>query len=402
MKKLPRHTCTSAETAKQTTRLQKRFQEWWSHSACPDQVWMEHIDVLFDEVTKFDSSFHSRPQQQQKQQQQPFLILDIGCNKGYTSADFFDTLSPGTNMNPKTLVGAIRSIASEDNIKIDRDGGVCNDSNKALNKDRDTVRDVEVHCFEPSPATFEMLNRAHVKLMPKNNEEKQSSSAVGNNNVVNGMTVSGTNWYIHNKGLHNTNGKMMWHKACGTAIGDELCTIVDEGTEDAIVVPVVTVDKFMEETFTVAAAGGDEQQLPLVHMLKIDAEGLDPAVLQGSTNLLTANRAIMVMFEFNPGLSEKGDTPHGMWGKRGNPHVTLLDVTNWLDTLGYDCYLDTHLPDEREMKKGVLDAPALYRITGDCLNREPSVRGWANVVCAARKYGSVAERLLKLATIVKP
>jgi hypothetical protein len=41
-------------------------------------------------------------------------------------------------------------------------------------------------------------------------------------------------------------------------------------------------------------------------MLKVDAEGLDPAILTGSTKLLTQNRAMMVMFEFNPGLGEGG------------------------------------------------------------------------------------------------
>merc|ERR1712087_258818 len=107
---------------------------------------------------------------------------------------------------------------------------------------------------------------------------------------------------------------------------------------------------------------------------------------------------IMVMFEFNPGLSEK-DPPHGMWGKRGNPRKTLLEVTTWLDRLGYDCYLDTHLVDPKR-EKGVPEAPALYRITGGCLVEEPRVRGWANVVCASRKFGNVARMLRNLATMV--
>lgn len=368
-------------------RLKKRFSEWWSHSACPDQVWMDHIATLLEDATT--SSSQSQSQQQQKQ---PFVILDIGCNKGYTSADFLDALSPGTNMNPHTLVTAIRSIAQEDNTKFDRDGGVCNDSKKALNGDRLTVRDVDVHCFEPSPATYEMLVRAHEKLMPEQQQQQTDSGGGGGR--------SGTKWLIHNKGLHNVNGEMKWHSACAHAVGDELCTIVDENTADAITVPVVTVDSFLEETYP-PSSSSSSSELPLVHMLKVDAEGLDPAVLTGATKMLTANRAIMVMFEFNPGLSEKGDHPHGMWGRNGHPHVTLIQVTDWLDSLGYDCYLDTHLPEESEKKKGVLEAPGLYRITGGCLSKEPSVRGWANVVCASRKYGNVASRLLELATLVQ-
>lgn len=324
---------------------------------------MDNIRSVFDVATGSTSSSN------------PYLILDIGCNKGYTSADFLDALSPGTNMNPHTLVSAIRAIAREMNTKFDRDGGVCNDSNKPLNKDRDTKSKVEVHCFEPSPATFNMLMKARTKLMPG------------------GGTGDKAMWHIHNLGLHEVNSQMSWHSACATAVGDELCTIVPDGTEDSISVPVVTVDKFLEENYP-----AEKSSMPLVHMLKIDAEGLDPAVLTGSTSLLTQNRAIMVMFEFNPGLSEK-DPPHGMWGARGKPRKKLLEVTTWLDQLGYDCYLDTHLVDPAR-EKGVPEAPALYRITGGCLTQEPRVRGWANVVCASRKFQNVAWMLRNLATMV--
>jgi len=365
-KEFPRLTCTAEVAKKQANRMNARFAEWWSHSACPDQVWMENINEVFDVATGEGTPDSAKP----------YLILDIGCNKGYTSADFLDALSPGTNMNPRTLVGAIRSIAREMNTKFDRDGGVCQDSDKPLNKDRTTKSETEVHCFEPSPATYNMLTKARTKLMPP-----------GETTAI---------WHIHNVGLHEVNGQMSWHNACATAVGDELCTIVPEGTKDAVPVPVVTVDKFLEDAYP---NNNPASAMPLVHMLKIDAEGLDPAVLVGSTTLLKQNRAIMVMFEFNPGLSEK-DPPHGMWGRGGNPRKKLLEVTAWLDELGYDCYLDTRHVDEKERAKGVSEAPALYRITGGCLTEEPRVRGWANVVCASRKYGNVASLLRNLATMV--
>lgn len=361
-----RITCTPEVALTQADRMNKRFSEWWSHSACPDQVWMENIHHIFDTATRGGPS-----------DDKPYLILDIGCNKGYTSADFFDALSPGSNINPSTLVNSIRAIAREMNTKFDRDGGVCNDSNKPLNTDRDTKRGVEVHCFEPSPATFNMLERARSKLMPFGVNTPQGKAM----------------WHIHNSGLHEVNSQMSWHPACAKSVGDELCTIVPDDTDGAISVPVVTVDQFLKDTYPAEAS------LPLVHVLKIDAEGLDPAVLTGSTLLLTQSKAIMVMFEFNPGLSEK-DPPHGMWGRRGNPRKSLLGVTTWLDQLGYDCYLDTHLVSEKEKFKGVPDAPALYRITGNCLTVEPRVRGWANVVCASRKYGKAASMLRNLATMV--
>eukprot|EP00804_Cyclotella_cryptica_P016477 CCRYP_004701-RA/>CCRYP_004701-RA protein AED:0.34 eAED:0.34 QI:0/-1/0/1/-1/1/1/0/134 len=134
-------------------------------------------------------------------------------------------------------------------------------------------------------------------------------------------------------------------------------------------------------------------------MLKVDAEGLDLAVLTVSTTLLTQNHAMMVMFEFNLGLGE-GERPHGMWGMKGSSCCDLLDVTMWLVTLGYDCYLNTRVPKENEVGK-VPDAPALYRIMGDCLTMEPRVRGWLNVVCASRKWWTVALELRRLATMIE-
>ena len=360
--------------------MNKRFQEWWSHSACPDGVWMDDIRSTFDAAVGGGRGGGGH-----------YLVLDIGCNKGYTSADFFDALSPGTNFNPSTLVGSIRSIANEMNTKFDRDGGVCNDSNKPLNRDRSTRSALEVHCFEPSPATFNMLVRAREKLMPNYGKANNGDT-----------DDDGATWHIHNLGLHEVNGRMSWHEACATAVGDELCTIVPDGTANSVDVNVVTVDSFLAEQYPSSASSSDGGgRLPLVHMLKIDAEGLDPAVINGANELLTQNRAIMVMFEFNPGLSEgtKGE-PHGMWGRRGNPRRTLLEVTSHLDDRGYDCYLDTHLPNDKERRSGVSDAPALYRITGGCMTSEPVVRGWANVVCASRKFPYVASKLRALATMV--
>eukprot|EP00569_Conticribra_weissflogii_P005128 CAMPEP_0171344522 /NCGR_PEP_ID=MMETSP0878-20121228/19558_1 /TAXON_ID=67004 /ORGANISM="Thalassiosira weissflogii, Strain CCMP1336" /LENGTH=504 /DNA_ID=CAMNT_0011847727 /DNA_START=168 /DNA_END=1682 /DNA_ORIENTATION=+ len=378
---LERLTCDSDMATLQTDRMNKRFAEWWSHSACPDQVWMENISNVFDDATSSSTG-------EDHGNASPYLILDIGCNKGYTSADFLDALSPGTHMNPHTLVEAIQSIAEEDNTKYDRDCGVCNDCKKPLNSDTSTRRPANVHCFEPSPATYQMLTRAHEKLMPKGDDS--------NNSKINDNDAK---WHIHNVGLHQINGQLSWHKACASAVGDELCTIVPEGTPDAITVPVITVDSFLRENY-MSNSKGSNMEMPLVHMLKIDAEGLDPAVITGSRTLLSQNRAVMVMFEFNPGLSEK-DPPHGMWGKRGNPKKTLLEVVQELDDLGYDCYLDTRVPREKEKFRGeaVKEAPALYRITGGCLREEPRVRGWANVVCASRRFGGVAEGLSRLSWV---
>ena len=278
---LEKITCTTAQNEAQIARSNKRFNEWWSHSACPDQAWMDDIHTIFSTATADAKKEISADLLTEEDKSKPFLIMDIGCNKGYTSADFLDALSPGTGMNPHNLVKAIREIAKEDGVKYDREGGVCNDADKPLNKDTTSVRGVEVHCFEPSPATYNMLTRAHTKLI----KDKDGKAK----------------WNIHNLGLHQVSGQMKWHSACKDSVGNELCGIVPDDTADSITVPVVTVDEFLKDTYK------NDDKLPLVHMLKVDAEGLDPAVLTGSTKLLTQNRAMMVMFEFNPGLGEGGE-----------------------------------------------------------------------------------------------
>ena len=96
--------------------------------------------------------------------------------------------------------------------------------------------------------------------------------------------------------------------------------------------------------------------------------------MRGSSKLMTQNCVVMIMFEFNPGLGE-GEHLHGMWGKKGDSHCDLLDITTCRDTLGCNCYLD--------------------------LTMEPRVRRWSNVVCVSRKWGTVAWEVTQLATMIE-
>jgi hypothetical protein len=77
--------------------------------------------------------------------------------------------------------------------------------------------------------------------------------------------------------------------------------------EGAITIPVMMVDQLLCNAYPHADGGGE-----VVHLLKIDAEGLDPAVLSGLTDLLTQSGAILVTFECNPCLLEMEDNPHRM------------------------------------------------------------------------------------------
>ena len=41
-----RYVCSAEEAEANRARFAKRNGEWWSHSACADSVWMEHLPEL--------------------------------------------------------------------------------------------------------------------------------------------------------------------------------------------------------------------------------------------------------------------------------------------------------------------------------------------------------------------
>ena len=76
----------------------------------------------------------------------------------------------------------------------------------------------------------------------------------------------------------------------------------------------------------------------------------------------------------------------------------MHDITERLDGFGYDCYLDSRAVDKSEPV-----GPSVYRVTGGCMGGvDPAVTGWANVVCAARKFPTAAGLLLELSTGLSP
>lgn len=251
----------------------------------------------------------------------------------------------------------IEEFARVNKISIDKACGVCGDCYekitiaKGLGKD---PFDVRVHCFEPAPSSFAILEYVYDKLKPP----------------------SGTRhtWLQHNMGLYNESGDMMWHESCAHAGGGELCGIVAANTPNAIKVPVVTVDDFAKQNGV------------WPDLLKIDAEGFDPAVLAGAEETLNYGHTPLVLFEFNPALKSGG-----LWHK-----IKLDPVINWFDTLGYDCYFESDT-------KGSSDpaTPSFYRITGNCLSTYPTAfRGWSNVICASRRDKEVAKVLSDRATMI--
>lgn len=292
------------------------------------------------------------------------VFYDIGCNKGYTSANFLTAFAPSYGMTPPSVNQAITKYAGEHGQQIEKACGVCGDcleSPPSLYKAGEEPHTVHVHCFEPSPRTFEILKFV--------DGQHQGSSQ--------------HRWRRHNLGVYSSSMKLFFDKSCasGKDSGGEKCGIVSEGEAGAITVQAVTVDDFVKRGDGSATAD-DLGRAP--DILKIDAEGYDPAVLKGAATTLRSGQTPVVLFEYNRGLTA------GLWLTE-----SLESVVTTLDEYGYDCYFSSN-----RIKADHATTPSLYRLTGGCLSYPIPHRGWANVVCAHRQHEQVARMLLGLATLL--
>ena len=122
-------------------------------------------------------------------------------------------------------------------------------------------------------------------------------------------------------------------------------------------VPVITVDEIV--------AG---QLLPAGHatfdILKMDAQGFDPLVLQGAEATLRAQRPAIVQFRY--GYS-------GAWG-----FTSLHDTVRQMHAYGYVCYLD--------------GTPTMVRLTG-CWHPDFEYKMWGQVVCARSADSALVQAL---------
>ena len=216
--KLAKYVCTPAEVSAQNARWRARNSNWWSHSACPVTEWQEAIGRLIVDGT-IDASVPRGD---------PVVIMDIGCNKGYLSAEYFGMFLPNMHVTARTLENAIKAAANTLGMKLDGSCGACGDCNNPAPPVVGTAATkTTVHCIEPSPATFAILLEAR-------------------NIIFKGANERFSAWPMHPIGMSSKHGALSWHKACNHP-GDELCTIVPDGTPGAIVVNVTTVDLFRKK-----------------------------------------------------------------------------------------------------------------------------------------------------------
>jgi len=277
---------------------------------CPSSSWLD----------EYYSLLYRKYQENPNWNLEPFLGINVGCNKGYDAIN----LARLGMLNPKfdrdtwgqALVNA--GLA---------DVGVCGQSqtqnqfqlSSALSGH--TVRKGEMHCIEPMPSTFEAINKVKSQLN------------LGKEGLV--MT---------NAALSSTNGVIDFPNARAGKenFGIDSCQKNNDFCEK---VPMYSLPTYVE---TFVNGHGP------INILSIDVEGFDFDVLFGAGNVL--DRTEYLEFEYHK---------VGNWG---GYHLT--DAIRLLDAKGFTCYW-----------AGV---NRLWRLTGCQHPLYETWHEWSNVACVHR------------------
>lgn len=149
---------------------------------------------------------------------------------------------------------------------------------------------------------------------------------------------------------------------CKCAPGGEACRLFTNtsdliNNETYIITNVTTLDKFIE----------DHNISRTIDLLKIDAEGFDPLVIQGADGVLNRHQVRLFLFEYH-GV--------GMWSA-----TSLQEVVTNLDKKGYMCYQ--------------LGQTGIFRLTR-CWSSRFEKRTWSNVICVSRRESKIIFQIEKL------
>eukprot|EP00929_Paragymnodinium_shiwhaense_P060456 TRINITY_DN30191_c0_g1_i2.p1 TRINITY_DN30191_c0_g1~~TRINITY_DN30191_c0_g1_i2.p1 ORF type:complete len:274 (-),score=25.89 TRINITY_DN30191_c0_g1_i2:392-1213(-) len=136
---------------------------------------------------------------------------------------------------------------------------------------------VIIYAFEPNPHSFG-------KLLQRSNRLRNEMSSL--------------HAKLFQAAVSNDTGTLMlYHEGEGDRTSALHSREGEFGDRQMAEVEVVTLDGILSHR-------------PLVHLLKIDAEGLDPLVLQGARSMLKKNLVKFILFEYSASWGHSG---HGVW-----------------------------------------------------------------------------------------
>jgi len=339
---------------------------------CPseDDAWLRFVQALMP---------HAR------------VFVDIGSNKGYTAARFFELWSPELGLDSPSLHKALRAVTREKDLI---ECGACSDCSESGTS---LVPLLPRFCSRKAEETTDPnMARSLTKAVSTFCEDHAASfkpirvfSFDGNPVMINGVAKARDHIItaetsvstlasvreIPDKRLPSSPKKRFlkdhWSLELGAfsdsyepgktvefvlGIGEKGHLVPgggeeskDEPTEKRAIVPVLTVDYLMER-----------ESLQHIDILKIDTEGHDPSVLRGAQKAIASHSVTLVIFEYNT-----------MWDVSEKLGAVVAEVFEKND---YACYME--------------GKNLLLKLTQGCWSDKLEIRTWSNVWCASLKSGS--------------
>ena len=313
-------------------------------------------------------------------------FVDIGSNKGYTAARFYELWSPQVGLNPRALHSALRRVAGSQPELVEC--GACNDcedasgpllpvvqrlcsvqAGKSLDPNTPLPRVVDelcaemakrfapirVYSFDGNPEMVSGVRSAVALLATSLGERKDQLAGVADvprsRLPDRAHEALAKRWTVehaafsdeYREGLTVTfslgegeKGRMQ----TGDGGGDRKRSAA--APPRTTQVPVLTVDALVAR-----------ERLDHVDVLKIDVEGHDPLVLRGARDTLGRGAVTLLLFEYNK-----------LWDSAS---TSLEKVSAELERAGFACYLE--------------GKNAMLKLTHGCWSSRLEMRRWSNVFC---------------------
>lgn len=281
-------------------------------------------------------------------------MLVVGANKGYGVLELLQRYT-ATNLSGVDWQQQLQS----GHAKCGRCCGICNDCRASLTRGllphaQRAMAAVRVHAFEVLPTNVAML-RAATARFGLDAQVEVHAQAVSNSSAD--MELGGQfGWRNSNQPGYECAMPSFRSAArqapAGAAARQKRMQRREGGTKGSgtIALQATTIDAF------VAA-----RRVERVHVLEVDANGMDALVLEGAAQTLAARRVDVVAFEYH-GI--------GFYGTCGECR-SLRGMLVRLEALGYACYW-----------QGAHGGVA--RASGRCWQDAFEFWGWSNLVCTHR------------------
>ena len=254
-----------------------------SNTSCPDKSWLSKYYIEYFGRNGRDETTREHPSDTTSK---AFLGISVGCNKGFDAIETARMGMSNTKFNKSTWREAL-------NVNMGNGGcGQEQDNNDPLLTDiqHNPMKEDEMHCIEPMPATFDVLLNASQTL---------------------GLDEEGL--VVSKAAISSSNGKVRFPKGYAGAEAVSLHYSVNRPYKPSEEVPMYSLQTYVN-TF-VKSTGP-------INILSIDVEGYDFDVLFGAGDVL--DRTQYLEFEFHI---------VGNWLK-----YSVMDAVNLLDGKGFTCY----------------------------------------------------------------